>query len=34
VTRPTFGAATAAVPTLTAEAAPAKTGTDGEWTSF
>jgi len=39
VTRPPFGAKAKAtaprvVPTLTAEAAPAKTGTDGEWTSF
>ena len=39
VTRPTFGAtanrkARAETPTLTAEAAPRKTGTDDEWTSF
>ena len=33
VTRPEFGAK-AKAPTQTAEAAPAKTGTDGEWTSF
>ena len=39
VTRPTFGAtanrkAKVETPTLTAEAAPRKTGTDDEWTSF
>ena len=33
VARPTFGAK-AKAPTRTAEAAPAKTGTDGEWASF
>ncbi len=33
VTRPAFGAK-AATPTPTADAAPAKTGTDGEWASF
>ena len=33
VTRPTFGAK-AKAPVRTAEAAPAKTGTDGEWASF
>ena len=33
VTRPSFGAK-AKAPTLTAETAPAKTGTDGDWTSF
>ena len=35
VTRPAFGAkAKAKAPAQTAEAAPAKTGTDGEWASF
>lgn len=33
VTRPQFGAK-AKAPTLSTEAVPAKTGTDGEWASF
>ncbi|MES2959464.1 MAG: methyl-accepting chemotaxis protein [Pseudomonadota bacterium] len=34
VTRPVFGGKATTVPTLKAEAAIAKTGTDGEWASF